>query len=57
MNEKYALATGNPFDGLKLHGPFDDAETANEYAENHYHGEDWWAMIINPPDLDTVDMA
>jgi hypothetical protein len=37
----YAVAFGNAFDGLEFHGPFEDAEMAGEYAEDHAHGSEW----------------
>lgn len=29
------LATGNPFDGMSIHGPFVDTEEATEYADSN----------------------
>jgi len=48
---EYVLASGNPFDGLFIHGPFDDAAEATEYAENHYKDSSWWVVKLNPADL------
>lgn len=51
-NENYVVAFGNAFDGMELHGPFNDMETATEYAENiHKHSYDEWNIIsVKPPE-------
>lgn len=45
------LATGNPFDGINLIGPFRNVETANEYADEQHIGgsDDWWALGLELP--------
>lgn len=48
--KSFALVTGNPFDGLNLHGPFQDAESANAYADNHHSPDDFWVVPVYPPD-------
>lgn len=48
----YVLVTGNPFDGLMLHGPFPDVDSAIEYGENHYASDSFEAVLLNPADLD-----
>jgi|GEM_PF-2340297 len=44
----WVVAIGNPFDGLGLHGPFNDQEVANTWAENCQN--DWWVVEVNKPD-------
>lgn len=42
----FVVAYGNPFDGISLVGPFDDAEVAAEYAVS-YHGDgEWWVKEL-----------
>lgn len=38
----YAVATGSPFEGLGLYGPFPNEDTAIEWAEREMHGDDEW---------------
>lgn len=38
---KYILAIGNPFDGLELVGPFDDASAATDFAEGFSVDGEW----------------
>ena len=47
--DSFVVAIGNPFDGISLVGPFDDAEEANEWAENHARANDWWSMHVRDP--------
>lgn len=45
----HVVACGSPFDGgIRLHGPFDNGEDANEWAKNHCKDEDWWAVPLGP---------
>ncbi len=46
----YVVTIGNPFDGMRLVGPFDDGEAANEYADNHQ--DDWWVVKLDAPATD-----
>jgi hypothetical protein len=47
---KYVVVVGNPFDGMAIHGPFDEIEDANQYGE--YTNEDyWWVLeLVTPED-------
>lgn len=44
----FVVAYGNPWDGLHLCGPFDDAESANEYADDNIKDE-WWVVELVMP--------
>lgn len=45
-NDTYVVAFGNAFDGIQLHGPFDDTETATNYAEHvHKKTYDEWKIV------------
>ena len=44
----YVVATGNAFDGVTLTGPFDDNESAIEYAE-FYTLTDWHVVELESP--------
>jgi len=43
---------GNPFDGMSIVGPFDDAEAAATYAEacRNIRDETWWSIDPEEPD-------
>lgn len=41
------LASGNPFEGLALAGPFDSGEDAEEFGET-YQSSDWWIVTVEP---------
>lgn len=44
----YAIATGNPFDGMTLIGPFEDADEASSHAT--FNVEKPWSIVaITPP--------
>jgi hypothetical protein len=40
---------GNPVDGMHFVGPFEDAESASEYADGQRGSFDWWIAPIEPP--------
>jgi hypothetical protein len=40
----YAVAVGNPFDGVTLFGPFYNSEEADEWGESVQ--DDWWVVEI-----------
>lgn len=47
----YVILCGNPVDGLKIYGPFEAAEIANEWAEVHLHNigmDSWWCVDVIP---------
>ncbi len=41
----FIIATGNAFDGLTLYGPFDEMESAIEFAENE-RLEVWDCVLV-----------
>lgn len=43
----WVIATGSPFDGLHLTGPFATSEEAIEHAQDHF--EKWEVIYLNPP--------
>ena len=56
MDRLHAVVIGNPFDGLSLYGPFDDATLANDWADEYVqadkYGLDWWVVPLNDPEED-----
>ena len=44
----YVIAIGSPFDGLQICGPFEDVNTATDYAERNIQG-DWWIVLLAAP--------
>lgn len=48
----HVLVHGNPFDGLEIVGPFEDADQVAAYAETHgsIRNDTWWAMSVLAPD-------
>jgi len=42
------VISGNPFDGMRVHGPFGDANEANEWASEsrELRGETWWVVSV-----------
>lgn len=42
------IVDGNPFDGMTVHGPFPDPDTANAWAERYSKGGDWLNVNLNP---------
>jgi hypothetical protein len=46
----HVVALGNAFDGLSLHGPFEDVEDAVDYAEQSYQGEDYHIVPLGGPE-------
>ncbi len=42
----WTVATGNPWDGMSLHGIFSDPDEANVYAQNEFRDVDWWVVQI-----------
>lgn len=45
------VVSGNPFDGLRIHGPFPEAEVANEWASEELQGEEWWTVEVQQPSI------
>lgn len=48
---RHVVAAGSPNKGFTLHGPFDTALEAYDYAHNgpDTDGLDWWVMPLNEP--------
>ena len=44
----YIVIVGAPSEGLGFYGPFRDVEDAIDYGERHFHGDDWWAVSVEP---------
>jgi len=40
-NDRSIIVAGNPVDGFKFYGPFDDTGSANEWADDNIRNEDW----------------
>jgi hypothetical protein len=52
-SEQFVVAAGNPFDGIVLHGPFDDGNVANEWADVKLRGASWeCAKLVVPAPLE-----
>ena len=45
------VVTGNPVDGFSHVGPFEDYETASEYADRRMDS-DWWIVPLNSPEAE-----
>jgi hypothetical protein len=45
---EYVLAVGNPFDGMKLFGPFESVNKATEWGEAVYPNETWFIVTLEP---------
>ena len=48
---QWIIATGNPFDGIEMIGPFADEAAALEYAELVDDSRDWWVTALIAPDF------
>lgn len=47
----YVILCGNPVDGLKVYGPFESADLANEWAEDQLKNigmDSWWCVDVIP---------
>ena len=44
----YAVAKGEMFDRINFFGPFDDFDTAMEWAENFWDSTTWIVALENP---------
>jgi hypothetical protein len=47
----FVVISGNPFDGLKIHGPFSDGNEANDWASgsSELKNETWWVVSVTEP--------
>lgn len=43
------LMYGNPADGFRVVGPFENAEAATAYLETERDRSDWWIMDLDAP--------
>jgi hypothetical protein len=43
---KHIVAAGNPFDGLRLFGGFDDHQEMEDWTDQHLQGEHWWYPTV-----------
>lgn len=43
----YAIAYGDPFNGMAFAGPIDDVDEAIRIAESYY--EQWWIVELEQP--------
>ena len=50
---KYVIAFGNAFDGIRLYGPFDTFEDADQFAQTDRNAE-WVIAEINPVNQDAL---
>ena len=50
MDIKHIIVYGNPVDGFSFIGPFDDHESAHEFAEEYKGGVEWWVLTLEEPD-------
>ena len=39
--DRRILVVGNPFDGMKVYGPFDGIGDAQDFAETFFEDEEW----------------
>ncbi len=46
----FVIIQGNVIDGLSIHGPFTDAERANEWADSELSGEVWVCAPLYKPE-------
>lgn len=46
---KYAVALGEMFDGITFHGPFDEFEDAEAWADRQGHSTNWWVVQLEDP--------
>lgn len=49
MAEKFLVITGNPVDGLFFYGPFDDRESAVDWAETEQSDMEYWVSDLHTP--------
>jgi hypothetical protein len=43
---EYIVATGNAFDGLRLHGPFTDSGDAEFWAQDECGNQEWTIVPV-----------
>lgn len=52
---KACLLVGNPVDGLRVVGPFDDADSATAFAEDELGHEQWLVTSLEAWDGEEID--
>ena len=45
----FIVIVGDPVDGFRYYGPFDDHDSAVKWAEAELDGERWWVADMEPP--------
>ena len=49
-NDVYVLIVGNPFDGLRAIGPFDDPDDIGlDFAPDLFPNDPWWIIKLEKP--------
>lgn len=43
------VAVGHAFEGIKLYGPFKNAEEADEWAATEVTKDPWWIVPVEEP--------
>ena len=51
MKQQWIVVVGNPVTGLSFIGPFDDEESAGDYADG-YCSDNWQVAEVLPPEGD-----
>jgi hypothetical protein len=46
---QYIVIVGNPVEGLKFIGPFDNANDVLEWVEDHGGSSQWWLADMEMP--------
>ena len=46
---RYAVAVGEIFDAINFHGPFDDFEDAESWADKNALSANWWVVRLERP--------
>lgn len=45
-SDLWVLIVGNPFDGLRVFGPFDSTDEIDGYTEEHHAHDEWWVVKL-----------
>jgi len=48
MGDQFVVVAGNVVDGVRIFGPFDDANTAGDWASFNINDEDWVCTKLLP---------
>lgn len=52
MTTKKVVMYGNPADGFRIVGPFENAAAADAYIEAEFDRSDWWIVDLDAPDTE-----